>query len=274
MILSRLARENMDWKLKSNGSQIRLFLLLFLTLLTLGCTRGALIVDPYWEAVVQEQGHSPKRIAQEMGLSYYVINGYTDEAIRENLEKFLATVPQKNWLIFSPWLREFIPEIKGNYRLGLLGMQGLPAANFPDVREVQVSRTVVLQEIIKRILKEDLRVAVLFNKREDLDIFTSKMEIGDNLFTVFVGSDVDLDRVKKNAETLLVLRDIEAMFILSEPYNFAVWQRLKNYTNKNTIVYSTGVSERRARFYLIDDNVHEQIRVILTGGDLLVEARL
>lgn len=243
--------------------------------LTLGCTRGALVMDPYWQAILRNHGEDPAVIAKNMGFSYHVVSGFSDEDLRESVERIAAATPKSKWVILSPWLRNFATELNTKeHRVGLLTMQGLPPSGFSDVTEVYIFRDQILTKIVSKIAEQEGQVLLLYNKKEDFDIFLKYFETGDDLFTIFVGDSNDVQRVNEDARTILALRNIEAVFILAEPYNFELWQVLRHQTTRVKEIYSTGVWNGIEGFYVLEDNFSDQLRSITGKTEFFVQARL
>ena len=239
------------------------------------CGRGALIVDPYWAAMMKMQGENPKVIAKNAGLSYFELSGRTEEDIRNMLLLITRLQRKGQWVILSPWMEKFISDLnKEHFQIGLLNMQGIPVLPISGIRQAKVSRAQVLESLLRPLDAENAQVILFYNSADDFYTFTENIRDKDNLFPVYVGNQEDVRRIEQTAQTILALRNIKAMFILAEPYNYALWLELEEYAEHVDKIYSGGVRPQNDKFYLFNDNVGAQIQAILSDEDLNVQAQL
>lgn len=244
-------------------------------LLFVSCSRGVLIVDPYWAAMMKMQGENPKVIAKNARLSYFELSGRTEEDIRNMLLLITRLKRKGQWVILSPWMEKFISDLnKERFRIGLLNMQGIPVLPISGIYQAKVSRTQVLESLLRPLDKENAQVILFYNSADDFYTFTQNIQNENNLFPIYVGNQEDVQRIEQTARTILALRDIKAMFILAEPYNYALWLELEDYIDHVEKIYSSGVHPENDKFYLFNDNVGAQIHAILSDEDLNVQAQL
>ncbi len=244
--------------------------------LLISCNKGALIADPYWVALMKMQGENPKVIAKNANLAYFEISGNTEEDIRNRLLLITKLHRKGQWLILSPWMQKFIPDLdKEHFHIGVLNMQALPVLPAQEgIRQTRILRTQILEHLLETLNQENAQIILLYNSLDDFNIFTQNIKDKDNLFAIYVGSQEEVQHVEQNARTILSLRDIKAMFILAEPYNYALWLQLENDVEGVEKIYSSGVRAENKKFYLLNDNVNAQIQALLYSGDLDVQAQL